>query len=152
MEIYRIIQSFNTTYSENNNGTFFNLTTLPEEAFEQIDKFVDFCFENKTELDEYDQKLNECKYRNNINNMVKSVSFHTSSIREPMARNERWKELMEDVKENKGDMVKEFVEKINNPAGRLGAKRSTTMYLMARKRFQKRSVPEVDLCDELDHE
>jgi hypothetical protein len=146
LEIYKIIQSMNVVCSENNNGVFFNLTTLSNDTLQQIEDFVNYCHSNKVELDEYDQKLNECKYRNNIN-IIKNVSY-TSSFNEPIDKKERWKELMETV--DKTSIVKEFVEKLNNSVDKQHSRKGGTKFLMARKKYAKRYNNECDLKDELE--
>jgi hypothetical protein len=145
MEIYKILQSMKIGHSENNNGIFFNLTTLPEEVLQDIDDFVNYCYENKVELDEYDQKLNECKYRNNIS-IIKNVGY-SSSINEPIDKKERWKELMDMV--DKTNIVKDFVEKLNTNTDKQLVRKGGTKFLMARKKYAKRSNTECDLKDEL---
>jgi hypothetical protein len=145
LEIYKIIQSMSVSYSENNNGIFFNLTTLPEEVIKQIDDFVNYCYENKTELDEYDQKLNECKYRNNIN-IINNVAY-TSSINEPIDKKEKWKELIESI--DKTHIVKTFIDKISNNMEKHSSKRGGTKFLIARKKYSKKMGFEIDLNDNL---
>lgn len=62
-EIFKIIGA-NVKYTQNSNGVFLNFKELSNDTVEEIRKFVDFCLENKTQLDEYDLKLNECKLNN----------------------------------------------------------------------------------------
>lgn len=69
-EIFNIILRHDTVnYTSNKNGVFFNLTILPETILEEIDNFVNFCFSNKQDLDDYDKRLNECKVNTNIVNI-----------------------------------------------------------------------------------
>lgn len=144
-EIYQIIQSDEIKYSENNNGVFFNLTTIPDTTFEKIEKFVDYCHENKVELDEYDKKLSECKFRNSINTF--SSNIMQSSINEPIDKKERWRELMDVV--DKSEIVKEFVDKLSSNTERHMNKRVGTRFIMARKKYAKRMPVENDFKDEL---
>ena len=144
-EIFKILQSMNITHSENNNGIFFNLTTLSDDVIKHIEEFVNYCYENKVELDEYDQKLNECKYRNNITT-ISNIAY-SSSINEPVDKKERWKELMESV--DKTNVVKDFVEKLNTSADKQSVRKSSTKFLMAKKKYTKHTNIECDLNDKL---
>ena len=65
-EIFKILQKGHVPYTENQNGVFFDLKTIDANVVQDIINFVVYCTENKVKLDEYDQKINECKYRNNI--------------------------------------------------------------------------------------
>jgi hypothetical protein len=49
-EIYRILKSSRSEYSENSNGVFFDLCKLPAETFDQISKFIVFCQKNRDEF------------------------------------------------------------------------------------------------------
>lgn len=62
MEIYGIISKNNIDHTRNKNGVFVNMTTLPNEVVHTIHQFVSFCHDNKLVLDEYDKRLNECKF------------------------------------------------------------------------------------------
>lgn len=146
LEIYKIIQENGVSFTENNNGIFFNLTTLSEEVLNIITNFVHYCCENKTELDAYDKKLKECKYRNNINNILKAPTYQ-SSINEPLDKRERWKDLIEEI--DKTGAVRDFVEKINTNVEKQCAKRLGTKYAMARKKFVKKSLGDLEIKDEL---
>jgi hypothetical protein len=150
-EIYKILQTNGINYTQNNNGVFFNLTTLSDEVFKEIEKFVFYCHENKVELDEYDQKLNECKYMNNINQIVKNPkNVYFSSINEPITKKERIQELFEEV--DKTNIVKDFVEKINTNVEKAILKRSGTKYAMAKKKFLRKLQNDIDIQDELELE
>lgn len=151
-EIYKILKTNDVNYTQNNNGIFFNLTTLSDDVFKQIEKFVFYCHENKVELDEYDQKLNECKYMNNINQILKNPKhlYYSSSINEPMTKKERIKELFEDI--DKSNIVKDFVEKMNTNVERVILKRTGTKYAMAKKRFLRKVPNDSEIYDELEVE
>jgi hypothetical protein len=148
MEIFKIIKETNTAHSENINGVFFNLTTLTPDLIAQIEKFVNYCYENKEALDEYDKQLNECKYRNNITNIVRSQhTYYSTSINEPIDKKNGWKEMFDAV--DKSNVVRDFIEKLNNNHEKQIAKRIGSKYIMARKKFAKRNVIELDCKDDL---
>ena len=64
-EIFKMFQERGVEYTRNSNGIFVNLTAVPDDLVRQMRRFVDFCMENKANLDEYDKRLNECKYNQN---------------------------------------------------------------------------------------
>ena len=69
-EIFNIIKrNASITYTTNKNGVFFNLSSIEDAVIEQIESFVEFCYANKEELDEYDKHLNECKASANVINV-----------------------------------------------------------------------------------
>ena len=59
--IFRILKKHHVTHTENNYGFLVNLTTTPDHVVAEISAFVDFCAQNRCELDDYDKRLNECK-------------------------------------------------------------------------------------------
>jgi hypothetical protein len=152
-EIYKIIIESGISHSSNNNGIFFNLTTLPRDILSKIEHFVDYCYENKEELDEYDRKLNECKYTNSLNTMVHNDAEHShmmSGIREPTKGFSDWAEIMQNV--DKDERINNFIEKIQN-VDRFVSRRTSSKFMMAKKRFAKRAVYDNDsLHDSLDYD
>ena len=62
MEIYGIITQHGIEHTRNKNGVFVNMSTLPNDVVHTIHQFVSFCHDNKIVLDEYDKRLNECKF------------------------------------------------------------------------------------------
>jgi hypothetical protein len=51
-----------SSYPFTHNGVFMD-AHITSEDYQRIVAFVAFCYDNKTSLDEYDKKLNECKTR-----------------------------------------------------------------------------------------
>jgi len=51
-EVYRILRREGGEFSENSNGIFFNVESLPASIFEALWKFLQFCKSNAKELDE----------------------------------------------------------------------------------------------------
>lgn len=51
LEILKIIKNNNDKFSENDNGVFINLSKLKKSTFIEINKFVDFCMNNKRNLE-----------------------------------------------------------------------------------------------------
>lgn len=60
-EIFTLLKTHDIAYSSNSNGVFINLSTVPDDVLATVKKFVDYCALNKTGLDEYEKKLQECK-------------------------------------------------------------------------------------------
>lgn len=147
-EIYKILQQNGVAYSENKNGVFFNLSAMPEALLKEIEAFVSYCYENISELEEYNKMLNECKFRNNINNIVSAPL--TSGINEPITKKERIRELMDMT--DKTHVIRDFVEKLNTNVEKTIVKKVGTKYTMARKRFAKKVTSDIDLKDDLDFE
>ena len=55
-EIFRIIRKLKVSYSENSNGIFFDLSSLPDDAFQQIKEYIQFCL---TTRNEHENRLKE---------------------------------------------------------------------------------------------
>ena len=46
-EIFRIVKTSNSMYTENSNGIFFDISKLSTPVFEQIVVFINFCKQNR---------------------------------------------------------------------------------------------------------
>ena len=149
MEIYKIIIDHSVPTTENKNGVFFNLTTLPKDTYEKIEEFVQYCFDNKKELDMYDQKLHECKY---FNKMYGTPVIPNYGVNEPRSKSDSLKDVIEEL--DRKDTVKDFVVKMTTSCDKVLTKRSMTKFALAKKRFMKKSNVEVgqDIMDELQSE
>ncbi len=55
-EIFRIIRKLKVTYSENSNGIFFDLSCLPDDAFQHVKEYIQFCL---TTRNEHENRLKE---------------------------------------------------------------------------------------------
>lgn len=64
-EIFKTIKDYmpDCNFTSNTNGFFFNTSSFSDELLHRIELFVNFCLENKKELDEYEKKLKECKLK-----------------------------------------------------------------------------------------
>jgi hypothetical protein len=51
-ELYRILRREGGTFSENSNGIFFDVASLPAPVFGALWKFLQFCKSNAKDLDE----------------------------------------------------------------------------------------------------
>jgi hypothetical protein len=79
-EIFKMFQARDVEYTRNSNGIFVNLTAVPDDLVRQMRRFVDFCMENKSSLDEYDKRLNECKYNQNYEYCMQGVSSDAVAV------------------------------------------------------------------------
>jgi hypothetical protein len=48
-ELYRILKREGGAYSENSNGIFFDLATISESTFVQINEYLNFCLKTRQE-------------------------------------------------------------------------------------------------------
>lgn len=46
-QIFRILKKYNEPYTENSNGIFFDVTNISNDTYEDMQKFLDFCLENR---------------------------------------------------------------------------------------------------------
>ena len=51
-ELYRILRRENGSFSENSNGIFFDVSSLPASVFDSLWKFLQFCKSNAKDLEE----------------------------------------------------------------------------------------------------
>ena len=164
MEILRIINSHGVATTINKNGVFFNMTTLAPEIFQVIEEFVNYCYDNKIELDRYDQKLHECKYYN------KNPAFASAyGVNEP--KNKRCEvgssnaceaALQRAERMENTNKMNEFVRKLcsgadmslgGNSTMHHNTRRNGGNFTAWKKKFMKRSVADVDtMLDILEHD
>lgn len=132
-EIFKIIKD-KTSYSKNKNGVFFNLSNLDQLVVDEIDKFVNYCINNKQDLDDYDKKMNECKMNHNFTNMMGENDELT--IKPIVCPIEDWNVI---VTENKSmQKIATFIEKILSDKEKIGKKKINVKFNAAKKRFAKK--------------
>jgi hypothetical protein len=56
-ELYRILKRGGVETTENTNGIFFDVGKLPVEVFENIQKFLEFCTQNRANFEERDKEM-----------------------------------------------------------------------------------------------
>lgn len=136
-EIFKIIRANNQdmTYSKNKNGIFFNLSSMNDETINNVSNFVDYCLNNKKALDEYDQKINECK----INNNLTFVSL--DNIPKQNAKSEDWNAIAGgDTKAMQ--KISLFIENIMNSHERISKKKANQKFSNAKKKYSKKTCVE----------
>ena len=58
-ELYRILRREGAEVSENSNGIFFDVATLPAPIFEALWKFLQFCKSNTKDLEQRNKMMTE---------------------------------------------------------------------------------------------
>ena len=56
-QIFLILKRFKLEFSENSNGVFFDLSRVPKEPFEEIQKFLAFCQTNRNDFEGRDRQM-----------------------------------------------------------------------------------------------
>lgn len=56
-QIFLILKRYKVEFSENSNGVFFDLSRVPQEPFEEIQKFLTFCQANRKDFEERDREM-----------------------------------------------------------------------------------------------
>jgi hypothetical protein len=137
-EIYRILLNENKiTFSKNKNGVFFNLSNIDDDLFVKLENFVQYCMNNKKDLDDYDKKINECKLNggHKYNNIIQ------------LNLNNLPKDLMEESKEDWSTTVdSKSIQRLSNYIERImdskdkTCKRTNVKFNNAKKKYAKRVI------------
>lgn len=138
-EIFKIIRTnnSNTSYSKNKNGVFFNMSTLDNPVIEKIDNFVNYCMNNKKELDDYDKKINECKINNNL---VHIIPRGLEDVTRPLAQQEDWATVTNEPKSIQ--KITQFIEKLMSDYEKIGKKKINQKFSNAKKKYSKKACVE----------
>lgn len=56
-QIFLILKRYKLDFSENSNGVFFDLSRVPNEAFEAMKKFLEFCQTNRSDFEARDKQM-----------------------------------------------------------------------------------------------
>lgn len=159
-EIYKIIKQYNSKvkptgenenaedpiikFSKNKNGIFFNLSDVADELFDELDKFVTYCMNNKKILDDYDQRIHECKINNNYSNIIhfnlESMprDTKTSSTASGKVATD-WNTVADPKSIQK---VANYIEKLMVDKENVCKKNVNAKFNNARKRYSKKTVPD----------
>jgi hypothetical protein len=140
-EIFKIIHTSSYPYTQNNNGVFMDFSHITIEDYQSINSFVDFCFDNKTSLDEYDKRLNECKTQHAyqkrtesapLNNIIRMGSNSDDSL--------SLQKVIDEVRYN--NKVESFVSILENRVDGLFVNKSNSKFINAKKKFSKKLMSE----------
>jgi hypothetical protein len=56
-QIFLILKRYKLEFSENSNGVFFDLSRVPKEPFQEIQKFLIFCQTNRSDFEARDREM-----------------------------------------------------------------------------------------------
>jgi hypothetical protein len=148
-EILKICQVNNVVLTHTRlNGVFFNMTSLPDAVFDEIERFVTYCHANKTALDEYDHKLQECK----LYKSYKPHALPTYGVIQPadIVRKNNIQDLMDCADKDTSKRVTDFIRKLNigseNASASTNRNRASSKYAAFKKRYAKKpTVADVSL-------
>lgn len=134
-EIFKFLQDY--SFTQNNNGIFMNFSFIKDEDFIKIRDFVNFCYDNKESLDEYDKKLNECKNQaltqrisnpTSLKNIIKTTNDEDICV-----------EDLYSICKNK-EKIETFISILENKSTSFYTNKSSCKYLNAKKKFAKKIV------------
>lgn len=158
-EIFKILCEANVSFTPNKNGVFFNLSMIDDEVVKNIEQFVSFCLKNKTELDEYDKKLNECKLNKNYEGIISNscdnkIQGSLSDILNIKNQNKERNDWAKVINENQSkDKLINLVEMLESNLEKLHKKRTNTKFINAKKRYSRKLISdkkiEIDVMSEL---
>lgn len=156
-EIFNIIlrSISDVNYTTNKNGIFFNLSTLEDETIEEIEKFVDFCYANKKDLDDYDKRLNECKANTNIINLNLETIVEKKGCDTALPICD-WSNVNIDqtLDSKNAQCIVNFIERLYSD--KTGKKKLNVKFHNAKKKYAKKATSdakfEYDLLSELEFE
>lgn len=72
IEIFNILKHCPTTrYMQNANGTFVDMASIPQDVMGSITRFVEYCHQNKGMMDDYNNRLAECRLNQDFDRLPK---------------------------------------------------------------------------------
>lgn len=79
MEILKIIMKMDISHSENNNGVFFNLSSLSQDQISELQKYIEYINDQEDTLQELEDVKNELNetYFNTNGNPIKDNSTNS---------------------------------------------------------------------------
>ena len=79
MEILKIIMKMDISHSENNNGVFFNLSSLSQDQISELQKYIEYINDQEDTLQELEDVKNELNetYFNTNSNPIKDNSTNS---------------------------------------------------------------------------
>lgn len=138
-EIFKIIRSNNNDvgYSKNKNGVFFNMSSLDSDTISKIDSFVNYCMNNKKDLDDYDKKINECKINNNLTHIIPRG---LEDVTKPVPQIDDWSSITNEPKSIQ--KITQFIEKLMSDYEKIGKKKVNQKFSNAKKKYSKKACVE----------
>jgi hypothetical protein len=148
-EIFKMIKLNDINFSQNKNGIFFNLSTIDDKVIKEIHNFVGYCITNKTELDKYENKLNECKINNNFENIMPILPKQPCLIEYSVKTkdiDDNWN-ILNSIDSKKLAKIAIFVEKMGTDRDKIGKKKLNVKFHNARKKYSKKIFNDKRLGD-----
>jgi thiamine kinase-like enzyme len=137
-EIFKILKTHDLSFTQNKNGIFVDISLLPQDILEKMEDFVEFCINNKIELDEYDKQVNECKINNTFDSIRNSVPLTKMLVADNIV--DDWQGLLNEVKTN--EKINAFVSLLESNSEKLSLKRANTKFINAKKKYSKKITNE----------
>jgi hypothetical protein len=143
-EIFKVMKMHHIPFTQNKNGVFFNLLHVDDGIIEIIGNFVDFCLKNKTELDEYDKKINECKISNkydvivNKNNDTDSFAKSLDLVLIEETKADDWQTIAADIKSS--EKLTALVVLLETNLEKIHKKKANSKFITAKKRYSRKLV------------
>jgi hypothetical protein len=111
-EIFNIIKDEKIQFTENKNGVFINLKGVNEETINKIYNFIDFCKDNKKNLEKIEEKQNyEVKISNNLSNRNTNSYIVNVDNDEIMTNIEEEIDINKKVMNNENFTFQNFIDK-----------------------------------------
>lgn len=143
-EIYKIITESMVNVSRNKNGVFFNLSTIDDNVVRKIEAFVDYCLQNKEQLDDYDKKLNECKLMNKVGKIENmNIRLEELVTSDSQIIKDDWTTIKLDTKAT--TRVAAIIQRMNEDREKLCVKKANSKFITAKKKYSKKQVIDIDL-------
>lgn len=79
IEVLKIIMKLDVSFSENNNGIFFNLSGLSDQQLTKINSYINYVSDQEEALQEFENVKNELS-ETFFNNESKTVKDNTSTV------------------------------------------------------------------------
>ena len=137
-EILKILHRHDINQTSNRNGIFVNLSTIDDVVIEEISNFVNYCISNKAELDAYDKRINECKIRQEYNDIMNKHHHHppcthTHQSQPHLEMHTQEQSIIQIEEDGKGDGATSTWSEIDK-------KNDSLKYIQAKKKYSKRRV------------
>lgn len=143
-EIYKIILADMVNVSKNKNGVFFNLSAIDDAIVGKIEAFVDYCLQNKEQLDDYDKKLNECKLMHKVGKIENmNIRLEELVTSENQTIKDDWTSIKMDAKATA--KVVAIIQRMNEDREKLCIKKANSKFITAKKKYSKKQVIDIDL-------
>jgi hypothetical protein len=89
-EVFNIIcQCKSVRFMQNSNGTFVDMSTIPEDVLEAVQRFVDYCHNNKGMLEDYTNRMAECRMNQDFERLPRRSASSTHKPAPPSTKLQR---------------------------------------------------------------